>query len=389
MKKRLPILALTIAVAAGVTFYLRRPKEDASRIRLSGNLEITEANLAFKAPGRLVELLVREGDTVKRDQLLARLDADSLELQKQRDEAAVTAAESSLAQLRIDTERQRDVLDREAAVRRAEIAQAEAQLRDLEAGSRTQEIAQARAAVEDARAQLEFARSDWERAQRLFQKEDISRVQYEQAQTRFRSATAAAENTRQRLALVEEGPRKESLELAKAQLARAKAALQLSEANRKEIDRKVQEATLRQADIARAKAQAGVTGVQIRDMDLRSPMDGIVMSKPAEAGEIVATGATILTVGDLERPWLRGYILETQLGRVKLGQKVLLKADSLPGKEFEGKVTFISPEAEFTPKQIQTPEERVKLVYRIKVEVANPERELKNNMPMDAEIAAQ
>ena len=89
------------------------------------------------------------------------------------------------------------------------------------------------------------------------------------------------------------------------------------------------------------------------------------------------------------RPWLRGYITETQLGRVKLGQKVKLRTDSFPGVAYDGVVTFIASEAEFTPKQIQTPEERVKLVYRIKVEVANPKGELKNNMPMDAEIVTQ
>jgi HlyD family secretion protein len=389
MKRLIPIL-LAIAAAVAVTVYfLRRPAEDPSRIKLSGNLEITEVNAAFKTPGRVIEILVKEGDTVRKGQVLARIETDALELTKQRDEAGVVAAQSALAQLQTDTERTRDVLDREGSMRRAEIAQAEAQVRDLEAGSRSQEIAQAQAGLDDARAQLDQAQADWERAQKLFKNEDISRVQYDQAQTRLRSVSAAVKSAGQRLALVKEGPRKESVALAKAQLARAKAALQLTEANRKELIRKGQEVTLHRANIDRARAQVGVTATQIGDAELHASIDGVVLAKPAEPGEVVGAGITILTLGDTARPWLRGYITEPQLGRVKLGQKVKLRADSFPGIDFEGVVTFIASEAEFTPKQIQTPEERVKLVYRIKVEVANPRNELKNNMPMDAEIVTQ
>lgn len=388
MKRLIPFLLLAVAAAAGV-YYWRLPKEDPTRIRLSGNLEITEINAAFKTPGRVVELLVKEGDTVKKGQLLARIESTALELSKQGYQAGVAAAESALAQLRTDTERTRDSLDKEAAMRRAEIAQAEAQVRDVEAGSRKQEIAQAQAGLDDARAQRDQAAADWERAQKLFKQEDISRVQYDQAQTRWRSTTAAVQSAEQRLALVKEGPRKETLELAKAQLNRARAALQLTEANRKELIRKGQEVSLRKADIDRARAQVGVTEVQIGDTEIKAPMDGVVLAKPTELGEVVGAGTTIVTLGDTARPWLRGYITESQLGRVKLGQKVKLRTDSFQGVDYEGVVTFIASEAEFTPKQIQTPEERVKLVYRIKVEVANRKGELKNNMPMDAEIVTQ
>jgi membrane fusion protein YbhG len=111
-----------------------------------------------------------------------------------------------------------------------------------------------------------------------------------------------------------------------------------------------------------------------------------VLVKSAEAGEVLAAGTTIATIGDLEHPWLRAYVGETDLGRVKLGQPVKLSTDSYPGKVYMGTISFISSEAEFTPKQIQTKEERVKLVYRIKVDVNNSSHELKNNMPVDAEI---
>ena len=111
-----------------------------------------------------------------------------------------------------------------------------------------------------------------------------------------------------------------------------------------------------------------------------------MLVKSADVGEVLAPGTTVVTVGDIDHPWLRGYVNETDLGKVKLGAKAKVTTDSYPGKVYQGRVTFISSEAEFTPKQIQTEQERVKLVYRIKIEVANPRRELKSNMPADAEI---
>ena len=129
-----------------------------------------------------------------------------------------------------------------------------------------------------------------------------------------------------------------------------------------------------------------MTQTQIADTTIVAPIDGVVLVKSAEAGEVIAAGTTIVSLGDLDHPWLRAYINETDLGRIKLGGKVKLSTDSFPGKTYEGHISFISSEAEFTPKQIQTKEERVKLVYRIKIDVDNPQHELKNNMPVDAEI---
>jgi len=117
-----------------------------------------------------------------------------------------------------------------------------------------------------------------------------------------------------------------------------------------------------------------------------SPIDGVVLTKAAEVGEVLAAGTAVITVGDLDHPWLRAYINERDLGRVNLGDKVKVTTDSFPGKVYWGRISFISSEAEFTPKQIQTKEERVKLVYRIKIDLENLNHELKSNMPADAEI---
>jgi HlyD family secretion protein len=125
---------------------------------------------------------------------------------------------------------------------------------------------------------------------------------------------------------------------------------------------------------------------QLADTIVSSPVDGVVLVKAADVGEVLAPGTTVVTVGDIDHPWLRGYVNETDLGKIKLGAKAKVTTDSYPGKVYQGRVTFISSEAEFTPKQIQTEQERVKLVYRIKIEMDNPRRELKENMPADAEI---
>jgi HlyD family secretion protein len=134
------------------------------------------------------------------------------------------------------------------------------------------------------------------------------------------------------------------------------------------------------------KAQIGVVDSQLEDTVALAPADGIVLTKSAEVGEVLAPGTTVVTIGDLKHPWLRGYISERDLGRVKIGSRARLRTDSYPGKEYPGKVTFIASEAEFTPKQIQTAEERVKLVYRVRIDVENPNQELKLNMPADAVI---
>jgi HlyD family secretion protein len=256
----------------------------------------------------------------------------------------------------------------------------------LRTGARPQEIQEAEAAASAARTESDRAAKDWVRAQQLFKNEDISAQQYDQFRARSEAAASALRQAEQRLALVREGARTESIDAAAAQLERARAGLAVGEANRLEVRRREQEIPARQADIARLRAQIGLLQEQLRDTVAAAPIGGVVLVKSADAGEITAAGTAILTVGDIERPWLRGYVPEAALGRVKLGQKVRITTDSYPGKTYQGAITFISPEAEFTPKQIQTQEERVKLVYRLKIEVANPRHELKLNMPADGEI---
>lgn len=383
--RRWPLLAiLTSVTALSACSWWRRGAPES--LKLYGNIELTQVNMAFKIPGKLTRLEVDEGDVVRQGMVLAGLDRVQLESQRNRDQAALVAANSQIPQLQTSIERQKATLAGETKLRQAQLAQAEAILRQLLAGSRPQEIEQAQAVVEESRPQHQQAQQDWERARVLYKNDDISTAQFDQYRARFDATAAALKQAEQGLALVIEGPRKEEIEASRAQVAQTRANLQLTEASSLELKRMEQELETRRAQAEQARAQVAVVDAQLADSVALAPVNGIVLVKSAEAGEVLAAGTTFLTIGAMDHPWLRAYIGEQDLGRVKLNAKVKVTTDSFPGKVYWGRVAFISSEAEFTPKQIQTPEERVKLVYRVKIEVENPQRELKLNMPAEAEV---
>lgn len=388
MDKKKVIIPIIVVAAAGGALAWRaaHPGEDPNVIRISGNIELTQVDLSFKMPGRLVELNVDEGDAVKTGLVVARTDTQELEQQLHRERAGVESAESALTQLRTGIQYQKATIEGDVALKRADLVNAEARLQEMLNGSRPQELESARAAAAEAATQNQQAQLDWQRAQTLYKNDDISTAQRDQFKTKAEATAAALKRAQEQLALVKEGPRKEQIEQQRAVVARSRAALQLAEANRIDLKRREEEVSMRTADIQRARAQTGVLDVQLNDRVLVAPVGGVVLSKSAEMGEILAAGATVVTLGDIDHPWVRGYVSESDLGRVKLGMPAAVTTDSYPGKEYKGKVTFVSSEAEFTPKQIQTTEERQKLVYRVKVEVENPNHELKSNMPVDARI---
>lgn len=387
MKKKLIAVAILLILVVVATIVVFRNRNDrADRIGLSGNIEMTEINIAFKTAGRLVERAVDEGDTVKKRMVVARLDRDQLLRQRDREQASLALARAQLAQAATGLRWQRDVLGADLEQRRAELGGSEARLRELRNGSRPQEIEEGKASAEAARAELDRARKDWERAQVLFRNDDISRSQFDQFRTRYESTDAVLKQATERAELINAGARVEQVEAAAAQVERSKASLKMGQANQLELTRREQEIAARRAEVERARAQIALIDAQLEDTLAISPVDGVVLVKSADIGEILAPGTTVLTVGDIDRPWMRGYIDERDLGRVKLGTKVKITTDSFPGKVYWGRVTFIASQAEFTPKQIQTRDERVKLVYRVKIEVDNPQHELKSNMPADAEI---
>ena len=355
-------------------------------LNVSGNIELTEVDISFKTAGRLVTLAVEEGDQVKKGALIARLDQEELLQRRESAAASLDSTRSRLLQSGTAIEYQRQQAEAQLSRSRAELDQAKAVLQELEIGSRRQEIESAKAALARAKAEQQRAQADWERAQSLYKDKDISTARYDEAKAQFESAQAQLQQATEQFDLVQEGPRKEDIDGAKAQVERAKANVRLAEAARLELKRLQEEQLARKADTRQAAAQLDVQETLLKNAEVTAPMDGVVLVKSAEPGEVLAAGTTVVTLGNLAKPWLRAYINEQDLGRVKLGTAVKVTTDSFPGKTYSGRVSFIASEAEFTPKQIQTQEERVKLVYRIKIDVDNPAGELKSNMPADAEI---
>ncbi len=323
-KKAIPIIAgLVVAIVIVVLVRHYRTAPDDGSLILSGNVEVTEANVGFKIPGRVMERPVDEGTKVKKGDVIARLD---------RVEAEAVVAQG-----------------------RASLKQASTKLAELKAGSRSQEIEQARANVNVQEAELQKVRKDFDRAEVLYKNGAISASQYDIARSAYESRAALHRNALEGQSLTREGPRKEEIEIAAHQVEQARAALAASEE-------------------------------RLRDTVIYAPMDGIVLRKNVEPGETVAQGTPIVTIGDLEKPWIKVYVKEDKLGLVKLGQKAKITVDSYRNKSYEGTVSYISSEAEFTPKTVQTPEERVKLVFGVKVLVKNEKGELKPSMPADVKI---
>lgn len=324
MKKKATLVAiLLIAVAAVAWLATRHTGDNGGTVAVSGTIEVTDVAVSFKIPGRVRERLVDEGEPVKTGQVVARLDDEDLRLE--------------VAQRERDTE----VLA--------------ANLRELETGFRKEDIARADAAVGRVKADAERLKADFARQQTLYEREVISRRDFDAARAAFESSQAALREAVAQQELMHRGPRREQIDAARARLGQGREALEL------------------------ARTRLGYT-------TLAAPMAGLVLAKHVEPGEQVAAGTPIISVGDMANTWMRAYIAETDLGRVKVGQKARVKSDTWPDRRYEGTVTFISPEAEFTPKSVQTEKERVKLVYRIKITIPNPAMELKPGMPVDAEI---
>ena len=380
MKKRAPFIILVMVAIGGLAVYLNTRAHSGGNgavIRVSGNIEITDAEIGFKIAGRVVERAVDEGDAVRKGQVIARLDDAELGQQVSLAKAQLAGAEATLAEL-VAGSRPEEIAGSEAAASRAQSA-----LDELLAGSRPQEVASAEAAVESAKSGLDNAKAEYDRQQELRSKNVASVRDFDIARTIYEAAQARLTEARERLKLVKEGPRKEDIDQARAALTEAKERLALVKAGpRKET-----------IDQARARVEEGrqllaLAETRLSYATIASPLDGVVLSKNVEPGEYVAPGTPVVTVGDLSNVFLRAYINETDLGRVKLGQKAKVTTDTYRDKSYEGRVSFISPQAEFTPKNVQTPKERVKLVYRVKIQIPNPNAELKAGMPADAQLAA-
>jgi membrane fusion protein YbhG len=376
-RHRKPLLAVALLVSAGIAAFawLKTRSRSSEPIRVSGNIEVTDAELSFKIPGRVEVRLVDEGQTVNSGQTVARLDNEELSQDVSLRRADVRALQAALAELEAGS-RPEEIAEAHAAAE-----QAKAHLQQLENGSRPQEVAAAQAAYGSAAADAKRLGDDFRRYRGLYQKQEVSTQQYEAARTAFEMAQEREREAKEQLDLVKEGPRREEIEQARAAYAQAQQRYELVKEGPRREDIEQARARLEEARQALAMAKT-----RLSYATLASPISGVVLSKSIEAGEYVSAGTPIVTVADLENVWLRAYVNETDLGRVKLGQRARVTTDTYPGKAYEGRVSFISSQAEFTPKSVQTEKVRVRLVYRIKVDIKNPNLELKPGMPADTEI---
>lgn len=385
-----------------------------STIEASGTIEAEEVVIASEFGGRVKEVLVDEGDEVQAGQALIRLDTDLLAAQMGEAEAAIAAARANLAMV-------------EAGARPGEIATAEALLGQAIAARDGAEkvwqdaIAvrdnpqQLNAQIDEARAQVELAERDVALARAQLQTVTIQRDAYagagdDQGKTTYQAldqqvqaakagvttaeeALAGARTNLQNLQGMRQNPiaLNTAVNQTKAQYDAAIAAVEVAQAGVEALKAKptAEELSAARAQLSQAEAASGILQVQLEKMTLYSPLSGLVTNRSLHTGETASPGATLMTVANLDEVKLTVYIPENRYGRIKLGQAVSVEVDSFPGKAYEGQVIYISSEAEFTPRNVQTKEERVNTVFAVKVLIPNPDHDLKPGMPADATIVVE
>ena len=227
-------------------------------------------------------------------------------------------------------------------------------------------------------------RKNRDRYDNLFQKRLVSEKEWDAVKLRHETAEREFEKAKETLDMVLEGSRKETIQTARARLAEGKTIVKQTKDNLKKIDAAAKEVAAAKAQVTVARKDLELAATHLRYAQLRAPFKGIITSRNVEPGEVVMPGREVLSLSDLSKVDLKIFVGETEIGKVKPGQVVDIKVDTFPERVYRGNVSFVSPEAEFTPKIIQTQKERVKLVYLVKVSVPNPSLELKPGMPADA-----
>ena len=298
-------------------------RDSSNLIESTGTVEATEVDIRSEASGKILALYFDEGAWVKKGDVIAEIDHEKLDI--------------------------------ELAQAKARLAETEAQLTLLIKGLRDKEVERARETLLESKVLLKDNKREYTRIQKLYEEEVVDLGSRDKAEAAYEAAQKRYEIAKKNYEIALEGSRKEEIQAGEA----------------------VKEA---------AEAQVKLIERRIEDATVTIPIDGVISERYVELGELMSVGSLIATVIDLKHVWVMAYVSEKNLGKVKLGQQGKIMVDSFPHKEFIGKVTYISPEAEFTPKNIQTKEERVKLVFGVKIEVDNPDQELKPGMPADAVI---
>lgn len=326
------VVFFVLLIGVGSLVYYGQWKTQHRDLYFSGTIEATTANLSFQAAGRVLHVAVNEGQNVTKDQVLASLDRS--EFQARYEQAKATLDRSLRNQDQLST--MLEIYDKTLPA----------------------EVARAEAGAASAGYVMEDARKNYDRYEQLFRR------------------GVASEKERDAMKL--------NYETARARLAEGEAVLKQARSNLKKIEATRQDLAAARSQVQASRAALDQADIQMQYTQLKAPFAGTITSRNVEPGEVVTPGREVLTLSDLSRVDLKIFVNETEIGKVKPGQKVEVRVDTFPGKVYTGYVSFVSPEGEFTPKIIQTQKERVKLVYLVKVSVPNPDIDLKSGMPADA-----
>ena len=331
MKKFIIIILLVFLILSVLALVFLRILPDISKqksetsgiIEVSGIIEAIDTEIRAQTPGEIKQIFVKEGQPIERGDLLCTLDNEKLYLQINQIKAGQDGAQ--------------------------------AKLKLFEKGTKKELIAVAKNQIESTQKQLEIAGINRDRMDRLFKEGAVSKIQKEEADLKFKLALEQNESAKENYELAVRGREKEEIEMIRAEIRNLEAKEQL----------------LRR---------------QIKDSEVRAPSDGFIDIRHIEIGELASPGTILFTLIDLTRTYVKAYIPEKYMGNLKTGNLVEVISDSFPNRAFKGKIDFISDKAEFAPKDIQTKEERLKLVFMIKSYLENPQRELKPGMPVDVRI---
>ena len=371
------VVALLVLSAAlfGSWAYLNQQAAPRGALRVAGTIEATQVELTSKYSGRITSLMAREGATIRRGELLVTLDDEELQAEVARLDAALRQARAQLQDLLAGARKE------EIEEARASAERARAQLDDLVAGARPEELEQARSSLKAATATREWTEADLRRAEELLAKGLIAAADRDRTRQAHAVALSQEQSAREQLRLLDAGPRPNQVEAARAQLRAALDRLDLLQAGPRPQAVEGARAQVTQAAAALAQAE-----VRRRELRIVAPISGVVLRKNLEVGETVIPGVPILTLIEPRDLWLRAYVPEVEVGRLKVGQAARVSIDAFPDRRFPGRLSEIASEAEFTPKNVQTQKERVNLVFRVKIAVENPDGLLKPGLPADAEI---
>lgn len=375
MRRRL-IIAIVVLVAVGGYFLWPRQRVQDGKLESSGTIEATQVDVASKVAGRVMRLAVAEGDAVTVNQVVAELDHAELDAQIAQARAAVAVIQTRVPQAE-------ETVSVQTASVETQVRQARAQ---LQAALASQQVAEANwravtAALQAAEATRARAVTDQARTEQLYKEGAVSA----QAVDAVRTAVATAAAQRDAVRAQREAAQMQR-QAAAAVVEQARATIALAETNRGTIPVRRLDTTAARAQLEQANAVLQLALIIREHAILRSPIAGVVLSKNVEVGSLVGVGTPVLTVGELSRVYLRVYIGEPDLAKVKLKQPVEVRVNAFPRRVFRGEVTEISSRAEFTPGNVQTREERVKLVFAVKVTLPNPDGDLKPGLPADAVI---